>query len=86
MLLKLRCLNQTKNLITKALHICLLTARGRPGEGENRDIKMKLQQQEREALSVLGTRVRLLTPALIRVTWQQVCSRFPSISSRWFET
>lgn len=85
-MVKSRCLNQTKPLITKALHICLLTARGRAGEGENRDEKMKLQQQEREALSVLGTRVRLLTPALIRVTWQQVCSQFPSISSLWFKT
>lgn len=30
-----------------------------PVEGENREEEMKLQQQEREALSVLGTRVKL---------------------------
>lgn len=30
-----------------------------PGEGENWEEEMKLQQQEREALSVLGTHVRL---------------------------
>lgn len=35
------------------------TSMDHPGEGENREEEMKLQQQERETLSVLGTRVRL---------------------------